>query len=110
MMPPANRKCHHTGFEKNCRALVADGICERWVHWPGPSPFKTVPKEGDWMCEDRAVLMVAGDAAQQAHGGHTATTVFREMIFNKTFREQQLGAPDELKTLEAPHADHDYRS
>jgi len=45
--------------------------------------------------------MVAGDAAQQAHGGHRAVTVTREMIFNKAFREQQLGEPQEVKQLEA---------
>lgn len=101
MMPSPDKWCHHTGFEKKCLALVAEGKCRRWVHWPGPSPFTTIPKEGDWMCEDTAALMVAGDAAQQAHGGHRAVTVTREMIFNKAFREQQLSEPQEVKQLEA---------
>lgn len=104
-LPPKDRKCHHTGFEKNCRALVADGSCDRWVNFPGLSPFKTIPKDGDWMCEDRAVLMVAGDAAQQGHGAHTAVTVTREMIFNPDFRERQLTAQQEPKAIEAHHAD-----
>lgn len=103
MMPPKDKRCHHTGFEKHCRALVAEGICGRWVHLPGPSPFKTIAKDGEWVCEDTAIFMVAGEAAQQSHAGHTATTVFKEMIFNPEFRERQLTAQLEPKAIEARH-------
>jgi hypothetical protein len=29
-MPPKDKGCHRTGFEKKCRHLVMEGICDRW--------------------------------------------------------------------------------
>lgn len=99
-LPPKEKKCHHTGFEKSCRALVAEGSCDRWKFHPGPSPFKFDKKPSEWGCLDDMLWYVAGDAAQQADGSHRATTVMREMIFNPDFRNRQLSAEAEAKQIE----------
>lgn len=94
-LPPKEKLCHHTGFEKQCRALVCEGACSRWVHHPGQGPFKHIPKASDWGCIDDMLLFVAGEAAQQADAGHSAVTNFREMVIKRA-----LGPADEPKQIE----------
>lgn len=101
--PPKGRLCHHTAFEKSCRSLIADGTCDRWKNFPGPSPFATDKKPTEWGCVDDMVWYVAGEAAQQGHAGHQATTQFRELVINKSYRERQLAIEqaEQQKAIEA---------
>ncbi len=43
MLPDKDIKCHRTGFEKSCRALVADGACNRWKLLQGTDPTTGAP-------------------------------------------------------------------
>jgi hypothetical protein len=103
MIPPSEKKCHHTAFEKSCRSLVANGICDRWKNLPGPTPFKMDAKPSEWGCVDDMVWYVAGEAAVQGHGGHQAITQFREMVINRPYRERQL-AQENAETPKAIEA------
>jgi hypothetical protein len=37
-LPEKGVGCHRTGFEKDCRALVVDGRCKRWMQIQGANP------------------------------------------------------------------------
>lgn len=37
-LPSKDVFCHRTGFEKNCRELVASGKCNRWIGIAGRHP------------------------------------------------------------------------
>lgn len=37
-LPPKDRKCHRTAFEKSCRELVCSGSCDRWMNVQGRHP------------------------------------------------------------------------
>jgi len=100
MIPPITKKCHHTAFEKSCRSLIADGTCDRWKNFPGPSPYKMDPKPSEWGCVDDMVWYAAGEAAMQGHGSHQAVTQFRELVINKAYRDRQLAK----ETAETPKA------
>lgn len=34
-LPDKDIGCHRTGFEKKCRHLVSEGVCNRWIHVVG---------------------------------------------------------------------------
>ena len=86
-LPKDDVSCHHTGFEKSCRALVTSGKCKRWRDLPGADPF-TGEARSRWGCIDDLVLFLQGEAMRQADGTHTAITEFREMVLSSRQRPQ----------------------
>jgi hypothetical protein len=50
-LPEKGVGCHRTGFEKDCRALVVDGRCKRWMQIQGANP-NTGEQMNRSMCVD----------------------------------------------------------
>lgn len=63
-LPDTKRRCHHTGFTKGCRKLVADGHCQRWVQVQGAHPQTGEPLSR-WSCVDDLAPMLLIENAQQ---------------------------------------------
>ena len=78
--PDKAKMCHRTGFEKSCRDLLDDKICQgRWVNVIGKNPQTDEPVNR-WGCvDDQAVLiqmsiearLVGIQAAVESRGNDT---------------------------------------
>jgi hypothetical protein len=66
MLPDKDIGCHHTGFEKGCRELVASGRCARWMQVQGKHP-QTNEDLNRWDCIDNFGPLLQIDAIK-----HTA--------------------------------------
>lgn len=79
-LPDKEVGCHHTGFEKNCRALVAEGRCNRWVQVQGRNP-QTGEMINRWDCVDNWTPLLLIENAQQSRQTGAAVESFRnEMV------------------------------
>lgn len=81
MLPPKERMCHHTGFEKNCRQLVVDDACKRWCKVSG------VPASGKdedlWNCIDDHAHTLRLNILAAVNGGAAATESFRNLVASR---------------------------
>lgn len=78
-IPPKERKCHHTGFTKSCRALVTSGACPRWMQILGTNP-NTGEEAQRWDCVDNwmPLLMIENSQMQRQTGA--AVESFRNIM------------------------------
>jgi hypothetical protein len=66
MLPDKDIGCHHTGFARKCRELVASGECNRFIQIEGTNP-QTKETFNRWDCVDNwAPLLLIDNARQQA--------------------------------------------
>lgn len=108
-LPPVDKWCHHTGFEKKCLKLVTSGKCRRWRALPMENPMTGKPLDDMHGCVDDLVLFLQGQAAMKANDAFGAIVHFREMATNPEFRRKELAKANELKTIEAKDADNHHR-
>lgn len=76
-IPPEKRGCHRTGFEKTCRTLVVDGVCNRWIPESGQINGVDVIA---YDCADNWQLQYLKDNAQAQNGTGAAIESFRNEI------------------------------
>ncbi len=100
MFPSEKRMCHRTGFALGCRALVADGKCERWANLDVIDP-QTKEKRLIYNCmDDFQVILLAklGNAQNETtasidktHNGnerrHTETVSATMAIAHRILRD-----------------------
>ena len=80
MLPDKNIGCHHTGFQKTCRSLVANGKCNRFIQIQGKDP-NTGQDVNKWDCIDNWGPLLAIENAQQSRQTGAAVESFRnEMV------------------------------
>ncbi len=87
-IPPKDRMCHHTSFEKSCRSLVNDGHCPKWVNLMGTHP-QTGEKLNKWGCNEDFTHLLLIEVAKNAYEGTAATLDFRNAVLDPVIRARQ---------------------
>lgn len=79
-LPGKDIGCHRTGFEKKCRELVCDGICNRWIMVQGAHP-QTGEQLNLYDCVDNWMPVLMLENSQQQRQTAAAVESFRnEMV------------------------------
>lgn len=65
-LPEADRGCHRTAFEKNCRDLVVSGRCKRWMQVP-QEDRKTGQPVDVYNCADDWMPLLQYEVARRIH-------------------------------------------
>lgn len=99
-LPSKDKKCHHTGFSKGCRALVANGSCDRWKAIHGESRTTGLPSEM-WACIDDHAFTLQLNMIAAAQGGQAATESFRNEVLGRSSRKQHEPEPAQLEHKDA---------
>jgi hypothetical protein len=79
MLPEANIYCHHTGFTKKCRTLVAGGKCNRWMQVIGMNP-NTGEQVNNYNCVDNWIPMLLIENSQMQRQTGAAIESFRNEV------------------------------
>ncbi len=87
-LPPIEKRCHHTSFEKKCRQLVCDGVCDRWSSLPGVNK-DTGKSDHMFGCLDDLTLYMQIETYRQADGAHSAVTQVRELAVNPEYLKRE---------------------
>lgn len=104
-LPPKDKLCRFSGFEKSCRELVSSGKCtDAWHHLQGRHP-NTGEDMNRWGCCYDFTFLFAMEAARKGHHATASVLTLRNMIFDPNVREKELQKSRDLKTIEAP--DHE---
>lgn len=82
MLPNKEIKCHHTGFTKSCRALVADGHCDMWRKLCGVPAGETAPRDIYDCIEKHAHTLRLNLIASSEQAG-AATESFRNEVVGR---------------------------
>lgn len=80
-LPGKDIGCHHTGFEKKCRELVCNGVCNRWIQVSGKNP-NTGEDVNHYDCVDNWMPMLTIQTAQQMRQAGAAIESFRNEMVN----------------------------
>lgn len=101
MLPNEKLGCHHTGFTKKCRKLVADGICGRWTQIIGVHP-QTGEQLNRWDCVDNFTALLLVENAQMSR--QTAASVDKSVNEARGFRNDMraINGVPELSVQEQP--------
>jgi hypothetical protein len=99
-LPPKERKCHHTGFSKSCRQLVADGACGKWDFIQGANPQDGAPMM-KWDCSENFTHFLLIEIAKASHEGTKATLDFRNAALDPEVRARQIEDLKKTKAIEA---------
>lgn len=93
MLPSPNKKCHRTGFEKCCLALLSDGSCDRWKMLKGED-IKTKAERQEWGCIDDLILVAInsvgcsiGDWCASTDKKHNADVARENNVAGEMVRE-----------------------
>ena len=79
-LPDKDIGCHRTGFEKKCRQLVCDGICNRWIEVMGMNP-QSGEQIKHYDCVDNWMPTLMLENSQQQRQTAAAVESFRnEMV------------------------------
>lgn len=90
-LPDKEIGCHRTGFEKKCRHLVAEGICNRWMHIIGMDP-NTGTNIDMYDCMDNWLPKLLIENSQQQRQTAAAVESFRnEMVRQNEDTIKRLG-------------------
>lgn len=90
-LPPKDLGCHRTGFEKKCRDLVSDGLCNRWRH----ELVIVEGKQTTWFdCVDNWSSHYSREAGMQVHGLYAIIESARNEIL--ALAGHKNGHPDAL--------------
>jgi hypothetical protein len=81
MLPDKDIGCHHTGFTRKCRELVASGECRRYIQIMGKNP-NTGEDVNRWDCVDNWTPMLLIENAQQSRQTGAAVESFRNEMVN----------------------------
>ena len=80
LLPKPDMGCHRTGFDKNCRDLVASGRCKRWMQVVGADPNTGEPVNR-FDCVDNWIPILLIENSQQQRQTAAAVESFRnEMV------------------------------
>jgi hypothetical protein len=109
-LPPKDKMCRFSGFQRKCRDLVCEGSCtDAWQHIQGMHP-QTGERLSKWGCCYDFAYLFAIEAAGNAQQARADTLMLRNMIFVPEIRERELSKTDHTKTIEdKTDADHDHR-
>lgn len=77
-LPDEKVGCHHTGFEKKCRQLVCDGVCNRWIQIIGTNPNTGEPVN-QFDCVDNWTPMLLIENSQLQRQTGAAVESFRNV-------------------------------
>ncbi len=84
-LPPKERGCHRTGFEKNCRDLVVSGRCERWMTINGTNANTGEPVNGSKCIDDWIPYLMIENSAQQRQTGAAVESFRNEVMAAQGF-------------------------
>jgi len=80
MLPDKETGCHHTGFAKKCRDLVASGKCKRWLQIAGNNP-NTGEAVNRFDCVDNwTPLLLIENSQMQRQTGAAVESFRNEMV------------------------------
>jgi len=97
MLPPKERKCHHTGFAKSCRVLVSSEACGRWKQLLGKHP-QTGEDLSLWDCQDNHALLLQIEANKLMREAGAATESFRNAVVGP-----RIAPPQHLEPIAIEH-------
>lgn len=92
-LPPKERGCHRTGFERKCRELVAEGLCQRWVCVRGQHP-QTGKDLDTYGCAEDMVPMLLIENSRCQRETRDAVLSFRDQVDQAHRMGLVLGAAD----------------
>ena len=97
-LPNEKRMCHHTGFKKQCRKLVTDGHCERWIHLQGYD-VNTGVEFSESNCADDWHLKVGLENARQVKSNAAAIETQTAEMQKQHNEEMALRSDEILRAL-----------
>lgn len=80
MLPDKNLGCHHTGFTRKCRELVAIGECGRWMQIQGHNPNTGEPVSRYDCIDNWTPLLLIENSQQQRQTGAAVESFRNEMV------------------------------
>jgi hypothetical protein len=89
MLPDKDIGCHHTGFTRKCRELVASGECNRWLQIQGQNP-NTGEKVNQYNCIDNWTPMLLIENSQMQRQTGAAVESFRNEVIQRS-QPQYIG-------------------
>ena len=99
-LPPKEKLCRFSGFQRKCRDLVYEGACtDAWQHIQGQHP-QTGERLSKWGCSYDFAYLFAIEAAGNAQAARADTLTLRNMIFDPEVRARELGRSEPLPTIE----------
>lgn len=105
MLPPKERKCHHTGFAKSCRSLVSSEACCKWVHMTGTDPQSGAVVD-HWNCVDAFMLKLQIEANKLMYEAGAATESFRNAVVGpRPQNPPSIPPPQHLEPIAIEHKD-----
>lgn len=81
-LPDKDIGCHRCGFEKKCRQLVVDGLCNRWIEVAGMNP-NTGEEIKHYDCVDNWGPMLTLENSQQVRQLGAAVESLRNEMLNQ---------------------------
>ena len=90
-LPHKDVGCHHTGFQKKCRALVTSGKCNRWRTLEGTNPANGEAFSGS-DCIDNWVLTGLLDVSRKVASGTTGIQAATESWRNEFVKAAERAA------------------
>ena len=107
MLPPKDKLCKFTGFEKKCRELVCSGTCtDNWVNIQGQHP-QSGEALNKWGCSSELQYLVTLDAARNANTATAAVLRTHNMIFDPGVRAREL-SQNPIAIEDKSNADHNH--
>lgn len=104
MLPDKALMCHHTGFSRACRELVADGACGRWLQIQGANPNTGEPVNR-YDCVDNWIpLLLIENSQMQRQTGAAVESFRNEMTKANENNVRILAAGAQLFIGEKPCA------
>lgn len=97
-LPNKDIGCHHTGFEKSCRELVASGRCNRWVQLQGLDRNTGQPFN-EWNCTDNWSVRLQVEGNQMTREAGAATETLRNEVIRQHAESMTMQSADLLEHI-----------
>ena len=102
-LPDKEVMCHKTGFEKSCKSLVVDGVCNRWMQIQGNNPNTGEPLNQSKCIDDWTPYLLMENSKMQRQTGAAVESLINNVDKQNNImiaeREQRL-IVDDFKTIQ----------